>query len=489
MLIALYTSRVILQALGVEDYGVYHVVGGLVSMFSIVSASLSSAISRFITFEIGHGNKHKLERIFGTSIVIQLVLIAILFIIAEILGYWFMKTQMQIPESRMYAARWVLHCSVLTFCVNLISVPYNACIIAHEHMKTFAHVSLFESILKLVVSFLLFISPIDRLVFYAISLLTIAVSIRFMYAYYCHKHFEETKVKLVFDKQIFKEMFGFAGWNFFSHSGHYFNTQGVNILMNIYLGLTINAARGVATQVELAVKQFVQNFTISINPQIIKSYASQEIDRMHILVCRGAKFSFFLMMIMSLPLFCEIEYLLNIWLVEVPLYTVEFIRLSLIMALIDCVGISGYNACMATGKLKKYALVITSIEILEFPFAWLFLKLGYSPTIVYYTYICIKFTVLIVRMFFLQSMVALKVKEYIHNVFYPIIYTTLIAIIPSILIVRFINPSFLRFTISIFVGTITMSLSSFYLGMTQNERAFILDKIKYFKSRIINKKQ
>jgi O-antigen/teichoic acid export membrane protein len=484
MLISLYTTRVILNVLGIEDYGVYQVVGGLVSMFSVLTASLSSAISRFITFEIGHGNQQRLVRIFATSLLIQVILAIILFIGAEMLGWWFMRTNMQIPEGRMQAAQWVLHCSIITFCIDLIRVPYNACIIAHEQMKFFAYVSLLESICKLFICFLLFIAPIDKLIFYVISLLLLSILIRIIYIRYCHKHFWETKTKLIFDKQVFKEMFGFAGWNFLSHSGHYFNTQGVTVLINIYWGVTVNAARGLATQVELAVKQFVQNFTISINPQITKSYASRDIDRMHILVCRGAKFSFFAMMLMSLPLFCEIEYILSIWLVEVPLYTSEFIRLALIMAIIDCIGISGYTACMATGKLKKYAIVITLIEILEFPLAWAFLKMGYAPTVVYYVYICIKFAVLVVRMFFLQSMVNLNIHVYISNVFFPII-RTLIAVIPSVLIIKTMSPSFLRFCISILVGIVSMSISALYLGMTRNERDFILQKIKQLILRII----
>ena len=405
--------------------------------------------------------------------------------IAEGVGCWFMQTQMQIPNDRIDAAYWVLHCSLITFSINLISIPYNACIIAHEHMKAFAYVNLIETLLKLLICYLLFISPIDKLISYVILLVLVAILIRLIYGYYCYKHFEESRVKLMFDRLIFKEMFGFAGWNFFSHSGHYFNTQGVNILMNIYFGLTVNAARGIATQVELAVKQFVQNFTISISPQITKSYANKEIDRMHLLVCRGAKFSFFIIMIMVLPICCEIEYILNIWLVEVPKYTVEFIRLSLIMAIIDCVGISGYTACMATGKLKKYSLVITTIEILEFPLVWICFKLDSSVLVAYYLYIFIKLVVLIARMFFLESMVSLKVNMYIRNVFIPILLTTIVAIIPSISIILLIESSFLRLLISTIVAIVVVSISALYLGMTNVERNFIIQKIKEIRCRIL----
>ena len=487
MLISLYTSRVILQALGVEDYGVYQVVGGMVSMFSVISSSLSSAISRFITFEIGHGDRQKLERIFATSVVIQLILAVVVFVVAEILGYWFMQTQMQIPDGRMHAARWVLHCSLITFCINLISVPYNACIVAHEHMKAFAYVSLIEVTFKLIVCFLLYISPIDKLVFYALLLTLVAVLIRLIYGYYCHKHFDESRVKLVFDRQIFKEMFGFAGWSFFSNTAHIFNSQGVNMLMNVYFGVVVNAARGIANQVEQSVLQFVNNFTTAINPQITKSYASGELEKMHLLVCRGARFSFFAMLIMALPLICEAETILSIWLVGVPQHTVIFVQLSLIMGMLDCIGSSGFTACMATGRLKKYALVITTIGFLEFPLTWIFFKYGAPVVSTYYLYILVKTMVLIARMFLLQDMVGLHARFYIQQVFIPIVLTTLVAILPSILLLYFVEASFLRLLFSVGVGVVSVILSVLYVGMTRNERVVILQKVMEIKSRLIKK--
>ena len=262
MVISLYTSRVVLQVLGVEDYGVYQVVGGLVAMFSVISSSLSSAISRFITFEIGRGDMERLKRIFSTSIIIQLCLCVIVTLAVEIGGLWFMHTEMQIPAGRLDAAEWVLHCSVLTFCINLLSIPYNACIIAHEHMKAFAYVSVVEAMLKLGILFLIIHSPIDRLVAYAILLTLAAALIRLAYTVYCHKHFEETKTKLIFDKSIFKEMSGFSGWSFFNNTSFILNNQGVSMLMNVFFGVTVNAARGIAIQVESAVLQFVNNFKV-----------------------------------------------------------------------------------------------------------------------------------------------------------------------------------------------------------------------------------
>ena len=477
MVISLYTSRVILQVLGVEDYGIYQVVGGLVAMFSVISSSLSSAISRFITFEIGSGNKEKLKRVFATSVIIQLCISVIVIIIAEIVGLWFMHEKMQIPEGRMNAAEWVLHCSLLTFCINLLSIPYNACIIAHEHMKAFAYVSVVDVMLKLGVVFLIAYSPIDRLILYAILLTVIATIIRIIYTIYCHKHFEESRSKLVFDKEIFKEMAGFSGWSFFNNTAHILNSQGVNMLINVFFGVTINAARGIALQVENALLSFVNSFTTAVNPQITKSYAGGDLPAMYQLVCRGAKFSFFLMFIMALPIILEAEQILQIWLVDVPDYTVIFVQLSLIMGLCDSIGSAGYTACMATGKIKNYSILITSIGILEFPLAWAFFTLNYPPTSAYYTYIVVKIMVLIARMFLLKNMIGLSIRMHFQNVFLPIIFVFVTASILPIIVIVNMSPSLLRLFFSMVVSIISVFLSVLYIGMTKGERNMVIIKI------------
>lgn len=487
MVISLYTSRVVLQVLGVEDYGVYQVVGGLVAMFSVISSSLSSAISRFITFEIGRGDMERLKRIFSTSIIIQLCLCVIVALAVEIGGLWFMHTEMQIPVGRLDAAEWVLHCSVLTFCINLLSIPYNACIIAHEHMKAFAYVSVVEAMLKLVILFLIIHSPIDRLVTYAILLTLVAVLIRLAYTVYCHKHFEETKTKLIFDKSIFKEMSGFSGWSFFNNTSFILNNQGVSMLMNVFFGVTVNAARGIAIQVESAVLQFVNNFTTALNPQITKSYANGDLDNMYKLVCRGAKFSFFSMLILSLPIILEANQILSIWLTKVPEHTVIFVQLSMIMGMCDCIGATGYTACMATGKLKRYSLTLTPLIVLEFPLSWLLFYYGASVESSYYLYILIKLLVLFVRMYLMQSMIGLNCLMYIKGVFLPIVLTTLFSIILPISIIIFMDENIFRFFILLAVSTISVIVSVLFLGMTRIERNIIIQKSSNLFSKIIKR--
>lgn len=478
MLISLYTSRVILQALGVDDYGIYQVVGGFVAMFSIISSSLSTAISRFITFEIGSGNKERLKKIFATSTTIQIIITVIILALTEIIGTWFMETEMQIPAERLNAARWVLHCSVLTFCISLMSVPYNACIIAHEHMSAFAYIGIFEAVMKLGICYLIMISPIDRLIFYALLMMALAIITRIIYVTYSHRKFEESHTKPGFEKSIFKEMIGFSGWSFFNNTAFILNNQGVNMLMNVFSGVTVNAARGIAVQVETAVLQFVNNFTTAINPQITKSYAAGDLTAMHKLVCRGAKFSYFSMLLLALPIIIEAEQILSIWLVDVPQYTVIFVQLSLIMGMCDCIGNTGYTACIATGKIKWYSITITSVAFLEFPLAWIVFSMGALPQYAYYTYIAVKVTTLFVRMILMEKMVGLKATMYIKNVFIPIALTTVTAIALPVLLSQMILPSIIRICITVVASSISVIICALYLGMTINERKIILSKGK-----------
>lgn len=487
MVVSLYTSRVILQVLGVEDYGVYQVVGGLVSMFSIISTSLSGAVSRFITFEIGRGRKDRLERIFATSLLIQIGLCVVVVLAVEIIGLWFLHNEMQIPEGRMEAAQWVLHCSVVSFCLGLLSVPYNACIIAHEHMKTFAYVSIVETILKLGVVYLIAVSPVDSLILFAVLLVVLSALIRLIYSIYCHKHFEESRAKIVFDKEILKEMLGFSGWSFFNNTSFILNNQGVSMLMNVFFGVTVNAARGIAIQVESAVLQFVNNFTTALNPQITKSYANGDLDNMYKLVCRGAKFSFFSMLILSLPIILEANQILSLWLTKVPEHTVIFVQLSMIMGMCDCIGTTGYTACMATGKLRRYSLTLTPLIVLEFPLSWLLFYYGASVESSYYLYILIKLLVLFVRMYLMQSMIGLNCLMYIKGVFLPITLTTLFSIILPMLIITFMDENILRFFILLVVSTISVIVSVLFLGMTRIERNIIIQKSSTLFSKIIKR--
>lgn len=477
LIVSLYTSRVILEILGVDDYGIYQVVGGMVAIFSILSGALATAISRYLTYELGTGNLERLRRIFSTSIIIQIVLALIVLVAAEILSVWFIEHKMTVPENQLTATKWVLQFTLITFCVTLISVPYNAVIIAHERMKAFAYISILEVSLKLGICYLLLISPVSRLVAYAFLLMVVSVIIRFIYSLYCHRHFEECSGRLSFDGMLFKEMLSFSGWSFFNNSAYILNNQGVTMLVNVFFGLSVNAARGLATQVENAVLQFVNNFTIAVNPQITKSYAAGEMEGMYTLICRGAKFSYFAMLILALPLFLEMRRVLGIWLGDVPEYTVIFAQLSLIMGMCDCIGITGYTACMATGRLRTYALVITPIGCLEFVLTWIMFAYGAPVVSTYYLFIGVKTLVLIARMFLLKKMVGLSIKMYINQVFIPIIITTFLASILPVFIYVLLSPSILRFILVISVAMLSVSVTIYWVGISKVERSVIKERI------------
>lgn len=488
MIISLYTSRVILQALGVEDYGVYQVVGGMVAMFAVISQALSSAISRYITYEIGSGNRERLFAVFSISKVVQVSIAAIVLVFGEIVGLWFMHTHMQIPDGRMWAANWVLQFSLTSFCVNLLSIPYNACIIAHEHMKAYAYISIFEALGKLCICYLLLVSPMDRLVFYALLLTLLTILIRIIYTIYSHRYFEESHAPFSFQKSLFMEMFSFAGWGFFTNANYLLNNQGVNMLINVFFGVTFNAARGLANQVESAVMQFVNSFTTAINPQITKSYAAGKKEEMFQLVYRGSKFSFYLMYLMALPLIFEAEEVLNIWLTVIPEKTVVFVQLSLVLGMFECFGNPSVTACMATGKIRTYSIVIGILGLLDFPIVWIAFAVGAEIEMAYYLYIFVKAVVIIVRMFLMKNMLGMQISEYLRKAVSPVLLVAFLATIPSLSVVMLMPQSVIRLVVSIIVGVLSVGLASLFVGMTKGERSVVILKAEGFVKHNILKK-
>ena len=337
MVVGLYTSRVILRTLGVEDYGIYNVVGGVVAMFSVLSGSLSAAISRFITFELGRNDIEKLKRVFSSAVTIQIGLSLIIVLLAETVGLWFLNNKMVIPESRLVAANWVYQFSIFTFAINLISVPYNAAIIAHEKMSAFAYISILEVIGKLIVAFTIAIAPIDKLVYYGLLIMLIAVIIRMVYGHYCKRHFVECTYRFVIDKSLLQQMFGFAGWNFIGASSAVLRDQGGNVVINLFCGPTVNAAQGIAMQVSNAIQGFVSNFMTALKPQITKSYAVGDHSYMRSLIFQGARLSFYILLILSLPVIINAQYILSLWLGTIPEHTVTFVQLVLIFILYQLV--------------------------------------------------------------------------------------------------------------------------------------------------------
>ena len=485
MAVSLFTSRVILNTLGVEDYGINNVVGGVVAMFSVLSGSMSSSISRFITFELGKGDKKRLKTVFSTGINIQLGMSLIILLVAEAVGVWFLNYKMNIPEERMYAANWVFQCSILTFILGLLSVPYNAAIIAHEKMSAFAYISIIEVTLKLIIVYLLTISPYDRLITYSILFMLVGVLIRLIYGYYCKRHFEECTYHLVYDKAILKSMTSFAGWNFLGNGAYMLNTQGVNILMNMYFGVAVNAARGVATQVDAALKQFVTNFTTAVNPQITKSYAQGDLSNMHKLVCRSAKFSAFLMMFFAVPIILETDTILSLWLKNPPAYASVFLKWIIISSFMDTVLANSLVTSMfATGDIKKYQIIVTTVGCLVFPLSWLAFQLGFEPQVGYILYFIIYSILLFVRLYLLRDMVKLPIMMYVREVLFKV--TPVMAIsfaIPSILLFV-IDEGLLRLVAVVLLSMTVTTVTTYLIGLNEGEKKYIiglLEKIPVLK--------
>ena len=475
MAIHLYTSRKILEALGVEDYGIYNVIGGFVVMFKLISNSLTAAISRFITFETGRGNINRLKTIFSTSVNIQILLAITIFILLESFGLWFLYNKMTIPENRLDAAFWVFQFSVFTFCVNLITVPYNAVIIAHEKMSAFAYISILDNILQLCICLSLFYINSDLLIIYAILMALEAVFIRFVYTRYCKKNFTECVYSITFDKALFKQIFAFSGWNFIGASSSILRSQGGNLLLNVFFGPHVNAARGISMNVSSAVLSFSNNFITAINPQITKHYACGNFEYSFRLVIQGAKYSFYLLLFIAIPLLIETETVLNVWLTEVPPYAVLFSKLVIVFVLVENLSNTMITLMLATGNIRNYQIVVGGIQSLNFPVSWLFFKLGAPPQYTLYIAIFLSFICIFLRLIMLRKMVKFPIWEYVNKVMLNVFFITVISLILPLAVHTIIPNSMWRFIIILLISWISIGVSGLFVGCNRHERNLIMN--------------
>lgn len=484
MAVSLYTSRVVLNTLGVEDFGIYNVVGGVVAMFGFLNSAMSSSTQRYITFELGRNNFEQLKKVFNTSVSIHAFISIVILILAETIGLWFLYNKMIIPAERMDAALWVYQGSIASTIVLIMSVPYNATIIAHEKMSAFAYISVLEVVLKLLIVYLLLIGNFDKLKLYAVLMFSIQLIIRLIYGRYCKKKFPETKFKLTKNWNLFKEMLGFAGWSLWGHCAVITFTQGINILLNIFFGPTINAARGVAVQVQSAVTQFSFNFQTAINPQITKSYAVGDYTYMHKLIFRSSKFTFFLLLILSLPIQLETETILSIWLKNIPEYTVNFLRLILCITLIDATANPLMISATATGKVKRYQSIVGGIQLTILPISYFVLKMGGSPESVLIVHLFICITTFITRLYILRSMIKLSLKQYFKEVVFKSLTILIISLIFPITIKLIMNDTIVRFFVVCLSSIISTSITIYYIGLDKKEKQFIKEKFKKMRDKL-----
>lgn len=478
MAVGLFTSRIVLNTLGIEDYGVNNIAGGLVGFLTIITGTVSSAISRFITFELGKGDLNALKKVFSMSITIQLIFAIVVILVGEIIGIWFLNSELNIPLERLDAAKWVFHCSILSFAIGLICSPYNATIIAHERMNIYAYMSILDTIMKLAIVYMLYISPYDKLKTFAVLGLATSILMRIIYGIYCKCNFEECVYKLSFDKQIFKEMFNLASWHLFGNTAYILNTQGVNVITNIFFGVTLNAARGIADSVNGIVTQFVNNFTTAINPQITKSYAKGDLVYMHKLICYGSKYSYFMMLFIATPLIIETESILKLWLGVIPKYAVSFAQLVLASSLCTVLSNTLVTAMLATGKIKKYQLIVTAVGFIVFPLTYIAFRCGYSPTWAYIIYFFVYLILLFVRLYLMREMIKMPMMLYIKTVIYRIIPVTIIILLIPYFITFYIAPSISRICIISIISFITSIIAIYFIGLVNSEQQYVKNKLK-----------
>jgi O-antigen/teichoic acid export membrane protein len=484
MLISLYTSRVVLQVLGVDDYGLYAVVGGVVGMLSFLNSALGTGSSRFLTFELGTGNFEKLQKTFSTLLNAHIVITVIIVVLAETVGLWFVYNKLQIPHDRMIAALWVYHISILTAAITMTQVPYNASIIAHEKMNVFAYVSIVEVSAKLGMVYLLKIGNYDKLILYSVLLCVITIGMALFYRFYCISKFKETHYKFFFDKEILKPIVGFSGWSLFANAAIVLNSQGTAIIINMFFGPAVVAARTISEQVNMATNQFVQNFRIAANPQIVKKYAAEDYLGSKQLLLNSTKFSFFLMLLLGIPVFFFAESLLHLWLGQVPEYSVIFLQLIVVQSLFSVFDTSFYTALYTKGRLRENALISPLIGFVQFPVIYILFRLGYSPVVLSYAGIIVyAFLGLIIKPILVCKIANYTARD-ILSVFIPCLQVSFIAIPIPLLLNNYMEHNLLNCILICLSSSFCILTAVFYFGINNEMRNKIL---VFAKEKVSNK--
>lgn len=478
MLVGLYTSRVVLASLGENDFGIYDVIGGVVAMFTIISGALNSAITRFITFEMGKEDENRLNKVYSAAVLIQFALAVIVVALAEPVGLWFIDNRMTIAPERIPAAVMVLHFSLASFVINLMSVPQMASITAHEKMSAYAYIGLLDGLLRLGVAFLISRSSADRLVLYAALMMVTVLVVRSAYGLYCRKNFPECRFRRVRDLSLIKEMFSFAGWNFIGVSSGVLRDQGGKILVNLFAGTAVNAARGVAMQLNGAVQGFVTNFMTAVNPQITKSYASGDHGYMFNLISKSSRMSYFLLYILALPVLFNTEYILDLWLKDVPDHSALFVRLFLVYTLSESLSNPLVTAQLATGKIRNYQLVVGGLQLLNIPVSYAFLKMGAMPEVTVMVAIAVSQICLFARLFMLKGMIALPSGEFLRKVYLNVAGVTALSLVLPLAVCRYIPDGFMGFMANVALCICSAAASVLTAGLSRGERRELLSMLK-----------
>ena len=483
MCISLYTSRVVLQTLGVVDYGIYNVAGGVVFLLVFIHDGMTTSTLRFLTFELGAGNKKGLNEVFVTSMNIHLLIALLIVMLAETAGLWFLQNKMVIPPERATAAFWCYQLSILTVAVDIVSYPYIAVIQAHEKMSAFTYISMLDAVLKLLLVYLLLLFSMDRLVLFAILYTGEKVLLRSVYDIYCKRNFKECSYHWFYSKSLFQKMLGFAGWNVWGNMAYALCNHGLNILLNMFFGPVVNAARAVAVQVESAVSRFATYFQMAINPQITKTYASGQLKEMHQLMFRSSRFTFCLLLILSLPIIVEAPLILSLWLGDVPVHAVVFVRLLLIILFVQQNANPLTTAVAATGKVRTIEFVNGALVMAIAPIAYLVLKIGGAPWMVYVVHLGVAFVALAARLYLTMPQIGMSIKTYFHAVVKRCGAVLALSLVAPFALKQLAvsGTGFSVLTIAL-TGIMTV-LASFAVGLNGEERYAVLARIKHATAR------
>lgn len=478
MVTSLFTSRIVLNILGETDYGIYNIVGGVVVLFSFLDSALLSATQRYLNFSLGEGNLSYAHKVFCMSMNSYIILSLIAFLFGETIGLWFINSQLNIPDIRKYAANWVYQFTLITLCVNLIRVPYNASIIAHEKMNVYAYISFLEVFFKLIVVYLLYITTFDKLIIYSFLYFLVPLITTWIYKLYCNKYFAITHFKILWDKKLFKQLFSFSGWSLFGSIANLSASQGLNILVNIFHGVTVNAALGIANQVSSAVTRFVSNFQVAFNPQIVKNYASKQYEQLYNLIFRSSKISYFLLLIIALPLLINIDLILSIWLTKVPEYSGIFSQLILVFSLMEALTAPLWMFVQATGKIKTYQILVASLIFLNFPLIYIVLKIGLPVYYAWIIRICVNILVIAARCIYIKIEYGFPIKKYCNRVLLPVGIVTAIVVPLSFIFYALIPGYWLRFYLSAIFSICVTIVCVTLIGLTKEERTSLYNLLK-----------
>ena len=487
MAVSLYTSRVVLDKLGVSDYGIYNVVGGIVGMLGFLNSSMSNAVQRYLSFAMGRDDTLQINRVFNVSLLAHIIIAVFVLTVMEIAGVWYLDNYLNVPNGRLYAAQWVLQTSIITTIFSVIQVPYTAIIIAKEQMGIYAYLSILEAILKLAIVYLLVVSPFDRLISYSVLISVVQILMLLINRFYCIRKYKEVKFHFIKDWKLLKEIVGFASWNVLGEIAWVFTGQGVNMILNVFFSPAVNAARGIADQVNGAMSKFVSNFQVALNPQIIKTYAAHEWDDTMNLVYRGTRFSYYLLFTLSFPIIIEMDKILHFWLKEVPPYTTVFCQLILIVSIIMSVTNLMAQVARAYGNIRNYQIIVSFVIFLNFPLSYLVLKIGFSPASTMVISVVIQFVLIFVRLALTKKMINFTYLEYAKQVFVPIIKVSFIASIIPVILRMSLHNCLASFFLILGISFLSVAICSYIFGMDVHERALIQKGIKNAYHKISSK--